>query len=116
VSSVLSQASSQADLTEMITNQVKLDQCYTCCNIKGRLCVGYQQVNFVPCCQGTFTFTLGKGLPERGGGWTPLLLACDQGHVDIVKQLLAQNLSKSNMTTCFNATSLEVSIVLFVLM
>lgn len=55
------------------------------------------------------TSMLGRGLPERGGGWTPLLLACEEGHLAIVKELLSHGLAKSQMTKILEATSAEVS-------
>ena len=55
------------------------------------------------------TSTMGNGLPVSSGAWTALLLACDEGHTDIVEELLKQRITQSDLTAVFEATSAEVS-------
>ena len=57
--------------------------------------------------QAVLTHTLSNGLPESGGGWTPLLLACEEGHLEIVTEMLTH--AKSNVATLLETTSTEVN-------
>ena len=61
------------------------------------------------CCQSVFTHALGRGLPQSEGGWTPLLLACEEGQVEIVNAILTS--AKSEASTLLETVStLTVSI------
>ena len=61
------------------------------------------------CCQSVLTHTVGGGLPQSYGGWTPLLLACEEGHLEIVTALLTS--AKSEASTLLETVStLPVSI------
>ncbi len=61
------------------------------------------------CCQSVLTHTLGGGLPQSEGGWTPLLLACEEDHLEIVNALLTS--AKTDASTLLETISpLTVSI------
>ncbi len=61
------------------------------------------------CCQSMLTHTLGGGLPQSKGGWTPLLLACEEGQLEIVNMILASANSDAS-TLLDTASPLAVSI------
>ncbi|KAL0046110.1 hypothetical protein WJX82_002718 [Trebouxia sp. C0006] len=73
VKQVLSEAADQADLMRMLNHQ------------------------------SVFTHALGRGLPQSEGGWTPLLLACEEGQVEIVNAILTS--AKSEASTLLETVS-----------